>query len=742
MSSRRRFFFTLDVLTDGSEHTGHGTIFLSVRKQPQHIANGNTNKNKNDADADDDRNNPEDTSRWLKENMDVSPPTARYAISGLGDCFARLCADQRMKLSPIRAVFLPNNNQDCTDGLPALLLALHSAGSSSLHVVSPDTENNMEEMMEIILGSRLRSMNVATCQVPAATSSSSSSSSSFEWWKVYEDEFLQVHARRTSSGSGDNDDEDEDEDDDVTFLYTLRNDDNNHVTLALPPPRCSMNILEACQTLSTGDLPLVDDVTRATIDYFIMLNPMGAAMIPYFEKHIKNAKVLMTEPKPTTDPGILIRSQQVARYFNANMPNSFPFGGCDSTENEEISGDSPVRFVQSGTSVILGGNNSYSILDRRIALKERPLQAEDWSTSLDLLRSFAPPPRSNDDENEIDLEDLDEEGNDDENEIDLEDLDEEVDDESAHERTDPTSDPAATGSPQLVVLGTGCASPSAIRGASGYAMIFPRPKENITAADILVIEAGEGVTTMLSRSLLGIFPTWANNIVGIWISHAHLDHYGGLPNLVRSIHDLKEQKTTTDNESKKRKRPISTVPWIVAPPKVLRFLDLTLHCRHGRHCVTGEQLFSPRVHQDPTQPPGPWKHFQSFGVYHGCCPAYGLLLGWQSYTSSETHWFCFSGDTRPCHGLVDSICRHRHNPNEFLLLLHEATFEDGEKEQAIKKKHSTVSEAMQVARDVRAHRVLLTHFSQRYVALNESSSFNESGVSVAFAVDGLWTSLG
>ena len=53
--------------------------------------------------------------------------------------------------------------------------------------------------------------------------------------------------------------------------------------------------------------------------------------------------------------------------------------------------------------------------------------------------------------------------------------------------------------------------------------------------------------------------------------------------------------------------------------------------------------------------------------------------------------------TLPPIGLVDSIiCSRRRDPKEFslLLLLHEATLEDAEKELAVKKKHSTVSEAM------------------------------------------------
>jgi ribonuclease Z len=47
-------------------------------------------------------------------------------------------------------------------------------------------------------------------------------------------------------------------------------------------------------------------------------------------------------------------------------------------------------------------------------------------------------------------------------------------------------------------------------------------------------------------------------------------------------------------------------------------------------------------------------------------------------------------------------------------LIHEATFEDGMEAEAALKRHSTVGEALTVARDMEAKCTILTHFSQRY----------------------------
>ncbi|KAI9050107.1 hypothetical protein LZ554_006250 [Drepanopeziza brunnea f. sp. 'monogermtubi'] len=48
------------------------------------------------------------------------------------------------------------------------------------------------------------------------------------------------------------------------------------------------------------------------------------------------------------------------------------------------------------------------------------------------------------------------------------------------------------------------------------------------------------------------------------------------------------------------------------------------------------------------------------------------------------------------------------------LLIHEATFDDILLNDAIAKKHSTTSEALDIGRKMNARRILLTHFSQRY----------------------------
>ena len=77
------------------------------------------------------------------------------------------------------------------------------------------------------------------------------------------------------------------------------------------------------------------------------------------------------------------------------------------------------------------------------------------------------------------------------------------------------------------------------------------------------------------------------------------------------------------------------------------------------------------------------------------------------------------------------------------MLLHEATFADSDHQQAVAKKHSTVSEAIQIAHEVGATRLLLTHFSQRYHRSTIASSAlggttaTARALPVGLAMDGL-----
>ena len=69
------------------------------------------------------------------------------------------------------------------------------------------------------------------------------------------------------------------------------------------------------------------------------------------------------------------------------------------------------------------------------------------------------------------------------------------------------------------------------------------------------------------------------------------------------------------------------------------------------------------------------------------------------------------------------------------MLLHEATFDDELKSDAIAKKHSTTSEAIGVGVAMEARRVILTHFSQRYQNLPSMGAMDNPSVYLEDAED-------
>ena len=85
-----------------------------------------------------------------------------------------------------------------------------------------------------------------------------------------------------------------------------------------------------------------------------------------------------------------------------------------------------------------------------------------------------------------------------------------------------------------------------------------------------------------------------------------------------------------------------------------------------------------------------------------CEKSYGIAI-----TDPIVGKIVYSGDCRPSDSLVEIGLNAS-------LLIHEATFWDDMLESALEKMHCTVGETIGVARKMKARRLLMTHFSQRY----------------------------
>lgn len=91
---------------------------------------------------------------------------------------------------------------------------------------------------------------------------------------------------------------------------------------------------------------------------------------------------------------------------------------------------------------------------------------------------------------------------------------------------------------------------------------------------------------------------------------------------------------------------------------------------------------------------------------------------------NETVKITYSGDTLPCDDLV-GIGQNSD------VLIHEATMEDDLTKEARIKMHSTVSQAIDIGRRMKAKFVILTHFSQRYAKIPRMEG-NVKNVAIGF----------
>lgn len=69
--------------------------------------------------------------------------------------------------------------------------------------------------------------------------------------------------------------------------------------------------------------------------------------------------------------------------------------------------------------------------------------------------------------------------------------------------------------------------------------------------------------------------------------------------------------------------------------------------------------------------------------------------------------FTYSGDTRPCEQMI----KFAKNSD---ILIHESTYQEGDKEHAITNCHSTTKESANIAKEANVKQLILTHISTRY----------------------------
>jgi ribonuclease Z len=261
--------------------------------------------------------------------------------------------------------------------------------------------------------------------------------------------------------------------------------------------------------------------------------------------------------------------------------------------------------------------------------------------------------------------------------------------------------------PKVTFLGTGSSIPSKYRNVTSI-LVEHKPDSYI------ILDCGEGSVGQLHRHFgrekaLGVL----RNTKCVFISHHHADHHLGLIDIVQTRTKAFEAAQETVEKL-----------YVICPGKMgdfylqyhnefepfladayqIRNEHLLLATAKGTD--TKSQILFPWVMKEMLEYIG-LKNIITCRALH-CPHAYCV-----TFTTEADYKVVFTGDTRPTDNLIE-IARHLRTPD---LVIHEATMEHKYLKDAIVKKHSTFTEAIENSKAMGTKFTLLTHFSQRYSKL-------------------------
>ncbi|GMR50826.1 hypothetical protein PMAYCL1PPCAC_21021, partial [Pristionchus mayeri] len=296
--------------------------------------------------------------------------------------------------------------------------------------------------------------------------------------------------------------------------------------------------------------------------------------------------------------------------------------------------------------------------------------------------------------------------------------------------------------PRVTFLGTSSATPSKYRNVSGYLL-------ETSSSSAFLVDVGESSYGQL-RVLLDddVCEELMVNLHAVFITHAHQDHMNGLYTVIEKRRDAFMKKG------------LAYIPLVLVCNKnVIKPLRSYTHCFEDLEryvkvvdLATSLQVASHNAHWSPSSPkrtridnwvPAPttmeivpkipsgfydkekWglEGVKAVQVHHT------RMANAFVFSTTDEKKIVFSGDTKPCELLVE----HGMDAD---LLIHEATFEDGQEHEAFRKKHSTMGQAVEIAEKMRAKHCILSHFSARYPKVPPLPAYLDEK-KIGVAMDGL-----
>lgn len=285
---------------------------------------------------------------------------------------------------------------------------------------------------------------------------------------------------------------------------------------------------------------------------------------------------------------------------------------------------------------------------------------------------------------------------------------------------------------EIALLGTGSSAPSKYRNVAGNLLRVP-------GCGSYLLDCGENTLGQMKR-IYGpeTFREILRDLRLIWISHLHADHHLGTASVIKAwyeeiyggnpggenpssiLHEFQNPAKILEEERRLViVGPIDMVQWLKEYANVedygySKIVPLQSLCVRNEYSFLQWHDRAIKMRDGPGFPSSrlgeALRKATGLTDLNACLVSHCIGAQAVSLTFATGFKFSYSGDCRPSKTFAE-IGRNS------TVLLHEATFDDELQADAEAKKHSTMSEAINVGLAMRAKRVILTHFSQRYQKL-------------------------